>query len=262
MYADAVARIAESIFPIFYIQHDDQLAGVCGTGFFIGEDGLFLTSDHVMASPPPGSTLYFYGRTPDEVCDPALELEHVWSDPSRDLYLGRVARDDVPPAEVSDEPVRPGDSVCLSGYTLTDVRIGSHGGLVGNVRRHWQPTFVVDAAEVVIQGRTYAGYHVEHSCYPGMSGAPVFDMEGRVRGLVGAQLTRTIPPLPDELPTAIGNGIVIDVAHLRAFLDGRAQAGAARDTSRSATRCVIGTSSSSRSRSTMPVSSQFERPSG
>jgi hypothetical protein len=90
---------------------------------------------------------------------------------------------------------------------------------VGSVRRYWQPTFVIDETQVVIQGRTYAGYIVEHSCYPGMSGAPVFDMEGKVRGLVGANLTRTIPPLPDEVPTVLANGIVIDVEHIRGFLE-------------------------------------------
>jgi S1-C subfamily serine protease len=221
MYADAVAKIAESIFPIFYIHHEDDLAGVCGTGCFVGADGLFLTSDHVMASPPAGSTLYFYGKTPDAVCEPAVELEHVWSDPSQDLYLGRVSRDYLQPAELSDEPVRPGDSVCLSGYPMADVTIGPHGGLVGSVRRHWQPTFAIDAMDVVIQGRTYSGYIVEHPCYPGMSGAPVFDMQGQVRGLVGANLTRTIPPLPDELPTFVSNGVVIDVEHIRGFLAAR-----------------------------------------
>jgi S1-C subfamily serine protease len=218
MYADAVARITESIFPIFYIHSDDNLVGVCGTGFFVGEGGLFLTSDHVMGSPPPGSTVYFYGKAPDEVCEPA-ELEHVWSDSSQDLYLGRVPRDYLQPAEVSQTPVRPGDSVCLSGYPMAELEISPRGSLVGNVRRHWQPTFVVDATEVVIQGRTYSGYIVEHSCYPGMSGAPVFDMEGTVRGLVGANLSRTIPPLPDELPTVVTNGVVIDVERIRGFLE-------------------------------------------
>jgi S1-C subfamily serine protease len=224
MFADAVARISRSIFPIFYVNREDDLVGVCGTGFFVGGDGLFLTSDHVMASPPAGSTAYYYGRTPDEVCDPAVELEHVWSDPSRDLYLGRVARADVPPAELADERIRPGDLVCLSGYPMAGLAISPEGRLVGSVRRHWQPTFAVDAAEVVIQGRTYSGYIVEHPCYPGMSGAPVFDTEGRVRGLVGANLTRTIPPLPDELPTVVSNGIVIDAEHIRAFLASRPSA--------------------------------------
>jgi S1-C subfamily serine protease len=218
MYADAVAKISESIFPIFYVHHEHDLAGVCGTGFFVGEDGLFVTSDHVMASPPDGSTVYFYGRAPDEVREPALEIEQVWSDVSQDLYLGRVAADHLQPAELSDEPVRPGDSVCLSGYPLSELRISPRGGLVGSVRRYWQPTFAIDEAQVVIQGRTYAGYIVGHACYPGMSGAPVFDVQGRVRGLVGANLSRTIPPLPDERPTVLANGVVIDVEHIREFL--------------------------------------------
>jgi S1-C subfamily serine protease len=218
MYADAVAKITESIFPIIYVQHEHRLVGVCGTGFFYDYSGRFLTSEHVMASPPPGSAVYFYGKAPDAVCAP-VEFEHVASDPSRDLYLGRVPRDHLLGAEISDEPVRPGDAVCLSGYPLADLQVSPRGALVGSVRRYWQPTFVVDATETLIQGRTYEGYIVEHACFPGMSGAPVFDMAGRVRGLVGATLTRTIPPLPGEVPTVVSNGIVIDVEHIRGFLE-------------------------------------------
>jgi hypothetical protein len=102
---------------------------------------------------------------------------------------------------------------------LADLEISPQGGMVGSVRRHWQPTFVIDETRVVIEGRTYAGYLVEHSCYPGMSGAPVFDMQGKVRGLVGANLTRAIPPLPDQRPTVLANGIVIDAEHIRGFLE-------------------------------------------
>src|ERR1700754_4216578 len=162
MYADAVARIAESIFPIYYVDPEHELAGVCGTGFFIDDGGLFLTSEHVMASPPPGATAYYYGRTPDEVCEP-LEFEHVASDPAHDLYLGRV--DSQPPATISDTRVRPGDAVCLSGYPMAVLDAGPQG-LVGNVRRYWQPTFVIDATETVIGGRTYDGYIVQHPCFP------------------------------------------------------------------------------------------------
>jgi S1-C subfamily serine protease len=215
MYADAVARIARSIFPIYYVDPEHDLAGVCGTGFFIDDGGLFLTSEHVMASPPAGAAAYYYGRTPDEVCEP-LEFEHVASDPARDLYLGRVAAER--PAELSDEPVRPGDAVCLCGYPMAVLDIGPRG-FVGNVRRYWQPTFAIDATESVIDGRTYDGYIVQHACFPGMSGGPVFDVEGRVRGVAAATLTRTIPAVPGEAPTTVANAIVIDVAHIRSFLE-------------------------------------------
>jgi S1-C subfamily serine protease len=219
MYGDAVARIAESIFPIFYVEPQSGLVGVCGTGFFIDDGGVFLTSEHVMASRPSGSTLYYYGKTPDQVCEPAVEFEHVASDPARDLYLGRVARDYLPPVDVSSEPVRPGDSVCLSGYPMAVLDISPQDGLVGNVRRYWQPTFVIDATETVIDGRTYDGYIVQHACFSGVSGGPVFDTKGTVRGMAAATLTRTIPAVPGESPTVVANGIVIDVEHIRGFLE-------------------------------------------
>jgi len=223
MYADAVAKIVGSIFPIYYVDPRSELVGVCGTGFFVDEDGLYLTSEHVMASPPPGSTAYYYGRTPDEVCE-AAEFEHVASDPEHDLYLGRVNGVHVRPVEISDEPVRPGDALCLSGYPMAVLSI-SPQGLVGNVRRYWQPTFSIDVTETVIDARTYDGYIVQHACFPGMSGGPVFDTDGRVRGLAAATLTRRIPAVPGETPTVVSNAVVIDVSHIRAFLQAPRQVG-------------------------------------
>jgi S1-C subfamily serine protease len=218
MYADAVAKITESIFPIFYIQSQDDLVGVCGTGFFVDNNGLFLTSAHIMAAVPAGSTMYYYGKAPDDICEPAVEIEHVASDPRQDLYLGRVSREYLQPVEVSDEAVRPGDSVCLSGYPMAVLAISPQGRLVGNVRRYWQPTFVIDATEAVIDGRTYDGYIVRDPCLAGMSGGPVFDIAGKVRGMAAANLTRTIPE-PGGSPTVVRNGIVSDAEHIRRFLE-------------------------------------------
>src|ERR671926_1361611 len=120
MFADAIAKITESIFPIFFAYEQDGgvAMGVSGTGFFVGESGLFVTVDHIMACAPPGSTYYYYGKVPDQVCHPAVEIEHVASDPARDLYLGRVRRDCLQAVELSHEAVRPGDYVCLSGYPM------------------------------------------------------------------------------------------------------------------------------------------------
>ena len=218
MYADAVARITESIFPIFYIEREGGLVGVCGTGFFVDERGLFLTADHIMAAVPTGSTMYYYGKAPDEICEPAVEIQEVARDPAHDLYLGRVPREYLPPVEISDQAVRPGDSVCLSGYPMAMLTISPQGALVGNVRRYWQPTFVIDATRAVIDGRTYDGYIVQDPCLSGMSGGPVFDMEGTVRGMAAANLTRTIPEL-GESPTIVRNGIVSAAEHILRFLE-------------------------------------------
>lgn len=220
MYADAVARITESIFPIFFIQSDGERGGfgVRGTGFFLDDNGLFLTADHVIAGAPAGSRLYYYGKIPDETCDPAVEIEHVASDPAHDLYLGRVARDSLEPVELSEEVVRPGSSVCLGGYPMSVLSMSSKGSLVGSVRRYWQPTFAVDTTQVVIGKRIYDGYIVQHSCLVGMSGGPVFDMEGKVRGMAAATISRSVPDASGSL-TALSNGVVIDLEHIRGFLE-------------------------------------------
>jgi S1-C subfamily serine protease len=220
MFADAIAKLTESIFPIFftYGEGDGTTMGVSGTGFFVDDSGLFITVDHIMNCAPPGSTYYYYGKVPDQLSQPAVEIEWVASDPTRDLYLGIVERDYLQPVELSSEPVRPGDYVCLSGYPMAVLFPNAAGGLVGNVRRYWQPTFVIDATEAVVDDRFYDGYIVDQPCFSGMSGGPVFDLEGKVRGMGVATYTRTVPELEGD-PLVVRNGIVLDVEHIRAFVE-------------------------------------------
>jgi S1-C subfamily serine protease len=220
MFADAVAKLTASIFPIFYAyeQENGPTMAVSGTGFFVDDSGLFVTVDHIMNCAPAGSTYYYYGKLPDQLSQPAVEIEWIASDPGRDLYLGRVGRDDLRAVELSGDAVRPGDAVCLSGYPLAELSIKAEGGVVANVRRYWQPTFVVDATQAVVDDRVYDGYLVGHPCFSGMSGGPVFDVEGKVRGMAVASLTRTEPELKGD-PTVVRNGIVLDVEHIRAFVE-------------------------------------------
>jgi hypothetical protein len=89
---------------------------------------------------------------------------------------------------------------------------------VGSVRRYWQPTFAIDTTQVVIGKRTYDGYIVEHACLVGMSGGPVFDTEGKVRGMAAATVSRTVPD-PSGSLTVLPNGVVIDVEHIQGFLE-------------------------------------------
>ena len=220
MFADAVAKLTGSIFPIFYAyeREDGPIIGVSGTGFFVDDSGLFVTVDHSMNCAPAGSTYYYYGNLPDQLSQPPLEIERVASDPGRDLFLGRVGRNHLRPVELSGEAVRPGDSVCLSGYPMAEVSINAKGGFVANVRRYWQPTFVIDETQAVVDDKVYDGYLVDHPCFSGMSGGPVFDVEGKVRGMAVATVTRSEPNLNGE-PIVVRNGIVLDVEHIRAFVE-------------------------------------------
>lgn len=238
MFADAVAKLTASIFPIFYAYErpEGPIIGVSGTGFFVEDTGLFVTVDHSMNCAPAGSTYYYYGNLPDQLCRPAVEIERVANAPAHDLFLGRVARDCVRAVELSGDPVRPGDSVCLSGYPMAAVSGNGERGFVANVRRYWQPTFVIDATQAVVDGRTYDGYLVGHRCFSGMSGGPVFDVHGKVRGMAVATLTRTEPELNGD-STVVRNGIVLDVEHIRRFLEQHRHASAvsAESSSRDAT---------------------------
>src|SRR3954463_3761655 len=220
MFADAVAKLAASIFPIFYAyEHTDgPIISVSGTGFFVDDNGLFVTGDHVMNCAPADAGDSYCGTLPDELIQPPLEIERVASDPGRDLFLGRVRRDHMRAGELSSEPVRPGDSVCLSGYPMAEVSVNAEGGFVANVRRYWQPTFVLDETQAVVGHRVYDGYLVGHPCFSGMSGGPVFDVEGKVRGMAAATVTRPDPVLDGE-PIVVRNGIVLDREHIRAFIE-------------------------------------------
>ena len=219
MFADAVAKLTASIFPIFYAyeREDGPIIAVSGTGFFVDDSGLFVTVDHSMNCAPAGSTYYYYGTLPDQLT-PGVEIERVASDPGHDLFLGTVGRGTVRAVELSREAIRPGGSVCLSGYPMAEVSTNPEGRLIAKVRRYWQPTFVLDATEAVVDGRVYNGYLVGHPCFSGMSGGPVFDVGGKVRGMAVATLTRTEPELKGD-PIIVRNGIVLDVEHIRAFLE-------------------------------------------
>src|SRR5215216_2655632 len=220
MFADAIAKLTESVFPIFftYGEGHDVAMEVCGTGFFVDDSGHFITADHIMNCAPAGSTYYYYGKVPDQLSQSPVEIEQVASDPTRDLYLGRIRRDYLRGVELSTESVRPGDYVCLSGYPMAVISTTADGRFVGNIQRYWQPTFVVDATQAVIHGRRYEGYIVDRPCFSGMSGGPVFDVEGKVRGMGAGMLTRTIPEREGD-PIIVRNGIVVDVEHIRAFVE-------------------------------------------
>ena len=220
MFADAVAKLTASIFPIFYAyEHEDgPIMAVSGTGFCVDDSGLVVTVDHSMTCAPAGATYYYYGNLPDQLIQPAVEIERVASDPGRDLFLGRVGRNYLRAVDLSGETVRPGDAVCLAGYPMAEVSIKAEGGVVANVRRYWQPTFVLDATQAVVDGRVYDGYLVGHPCFSGMSGGPVFDVEGKVRGMAVATFNRSECELTGDR-TVVKNGIVLDVERIRAFLD-------------------------------------------
>ena len=82
-----------------------------------------------------------------------------------------------------------GTSVCISGYPLAVMMPNSQGGLeLGGVRRYFQPTFVLDTkitmkVPTTTGSVTHEGFWVRDFGLYGMSGGPVFGIDGRVIGM-------------------------------------------------------------------------------
>lgn len=211
MYQSAFEKIRKSIFPIFHqsVQGPLTHVGVSGTGFFIDDQGHFITAHHVISDIPPNSSLLYLGNVPDHVMPP-VKIVEIYSDPARDIFLGKVESGGLAPVQLSFEKPKIGKQVCLCGYPLAQLFNDPNGSInVSNVRQYWQPTFIIDGITANNNGRIYQGFMTQDTSLNGMSGGPVFDPEGIVFGIDVAMLTREIPQ-KDRPSIMVHNGIVIE----------------------------------------------------
>ncbi len=212
MYQDAIANIKNSIFPIFSIlkEGNNITMGVSGTGFFISPNGYFLTALHVINEAPLNSTFEYRGNIPDHIVNPPVAIQEIYRDPIRDIFLGKIDITDITPVTFSLEKPKVGKSVCLCGYPLAQLSINPNGNVdVSAVRQYWQPTFIIDSITAIDQGRNYTGFMTQDTSLNGMSGSPVFDLDGIVYGIDAAFITREIPQ-KDQSTIKVYNGVVID----------------------------------------------------
>lgn len=151
----------------------DALIISCALGFGSGvalDGNTFITANHVVE----GDTCTVNGR----------EFTMVQVDRDRDIFVGRVTRPfDKPAPIVSCNPLVTGDRYTIRG-----------------ARRTTTVTVINTRYDVrVATGITRDLRGVTGRAYPGQSGAPVLDSEGRVAGLLSAS-------------TADGNAGVIEFA--------------------------------------------------
>jgi S1-C subfamily serine protease len=216
MYQEAIENIKRSIFPIFFesVQGLQTTIGVSGTGFFIDNDGHFITAHHVTTEVLPNATLRYLGNVPDSMSQPS-EIIEIYSDPARDIFLGKIELGYLPPVKLSFDKPRIGKNVCLCGYPFAQIHQDPDGTInVSNVRQYWQPTFIIDAIAAKDKGRTYNGFMTQNPSLNGMSGGPVFDHNGIVYGVDVARLTRE-SAVKDKPSIQVDNGIVIENLTIR-----------------------------------------------
>ncbi len=215
MYQKAISKIKKSIFPVFLYNTENEIASweAVGTGFFINENGYFLTSHHVINFKP--YTPYrpvFIGNLPNTVTDGPVDIKEVFSDPARDIFLGRIDRDFLPPVQLSFDTQHVGKSVVSCGYPLPEFSINSDGSLeLSKVRQYWQPTFVIDQYDADYSNATYKNVIITRDpSINGMSGGPLFDKNGNVIGMSAANYHRNVP----GSDIRIDNGVAIKISSL------------------------------------------------
>jgi S1-C subfamily serine protease len=216
MYQAAIEKIKKSIFPIFYksVQEETIQIGVSGTGFFISNQGHFITALHVITQTPANSTIQYSGNIPHHIINPPHPITEIYRDPLRDIFLGKINFIETTPVTFVLSKPNIGKSVCLCGYPLAKLVKNLDGSInVDAVRQYWQPTFIIDIITVSDTGKNYPGFLTQHTSLNGMSGAPVFDTSGVVYGIDTAFLQRRIPQ-KNKPAIQVFNGIAIENASI------------------------------------------------
>lgn len=219
MFAKAIARVKQSIFPIFFErkQGNQITVGVSGTAFFIDNRGLFLTANHVIAGVPANSRLLYVGNVPHRIFQP-IELVEVLRDAGRDIFIGRIQSNYFPRVKFARKKPRLGASICLCGYPMARITLNPNRSInVSQVRQYWQPTYVIDYFRGTINNVQYDGFMTQHTSLRGMSGGPVFDVKGVVYGMDVATSSRNIPN-PNATSITVNNGIAVGMTELYEFI--------------------------------------------
>ncbi len=223
MYQKAIQVVRHSIFPIFLTKTENgkHILTAAGSGFFINDKGYFLSAHHVFHSNPDRTFMpVFLGNLPFQTTNKMVEIEEIYSDPSRDVFLGRVSSEFLTPVKMNFEPQNEGKSVVLSGYPMPIITVNpQHGGFeLGNVRQYWQPTIIIDQFEKFAMNKAVPNvFMTQHAALNGMSGAPTFDLDGTVIGMSIATSNRKLPQSDGEM--RVDNGIVVKLSSLRDVID-------------------------------------------
>lgn len=195
MFVKAIKVAKNAMFPIFrFDQLSEQQAriGVIGTGFFINTKGTFVSVAHIFDDSNQSTRFFYLGKLPENLQKPRLEIVEVCRDDQADIYVGRVDLKTSGYFSLSKTIPEIGRSVCISGYPLAQISMNQQGGLeLGGVRRYFQPTFVLDRAVINSKNsqgkiRKHDGFLVRDIGLFGMSGGPVFDVDGVVVGMQGS----------------------------------------------------------------------------
>lgn len=214
MFVKAIKIVKKAMFPIFRLeklQQDQAKIGVAGSGFFINSEGVFVTVAHIFDSKNQNTTFKYWGSLPEKITNPPKDIIEITRDDNHDVFIGKVKIKNHGFLHLHEKIPDVGRSVSISGYPLANITQNRKGGLnLGGVRKYFQPTFVLDKAKLRSGGtgknRIHIGFLVRDFGLFGMSGGPVFDINGDVMG-IQASVTN-----PRESKSADGRKISVENA--------------------------------------------------
>jgi hypothetical protein len=212
MFVKAIKHVTDAIFPIFRLQQSlsgNQISA-SGAGFFINSKGYFVSVAHLFDDTNPQTIFQYRGRLPDRPHNPALQIVEVARDNNHDIYIGRVNIRTPNYLYFARKLPDIGKSICIGGYPLASIHLNTQGVLQGgDIRRYFQPSFVLDKF-ILNSGtnivRVHDGFLIRDFGLFGMSGGPVFDINGIVFGIQGS-ITQ-----PRESRSASGRSITVENA--------------------------------------------------
>ena len=216
MFANAISHVSRATFPIFFDRREGSniTVGILGTGFFIDNEGTFLSACHVIDQAPSGARKFYLGTIPNRRISEPQVIEEIRRNNNRDIFLGRIDTDHFESLSLAEGSPPIGKTLCLCGYPMAEII--NVGGRINtnNVRQYYQPTFVLDGFQGPNRDprgttRQHIGFMTRDATYPGMSGGPVFDIDGVVWGMSVALFHRDIPRPPDPDPIEVINGIAV-----------------------------------------------------
>ncbi len=230
MFKEAIQQVRESIFPLFHFGPKGY--GVLGTGFFITDQGHFLTAAHVINALPAGHQIGYLGNIPLKAFHKKgiIPVEVINLDVDKDLAVGLITEDQLSPLRLAAEKAEVGESISLCGYPLpmiklTERNVNKQHKVVGisldvtTVRQYWQPTIKMDELKPdLILKKKFKSFITQHAALPGMSGGPIFNTVGEVVGLTSAVWPRKIP-LKNKHVIDIENGIGVELVEILQFLN-------------------------------------------
>lgn len=227
MFTKSIQQVRKSIFPLFYFDNMGS-HGSLGTGFFIDDEGHFLTANHVVEALPPGKILSYLGNIPNSSfkSKKPIPIQILAQDKRNDLAMGKIEFEKLPPLEFSENEALIGQSIALCGYPLPKIstkKYTKEKNLIGlkidvsQVRQYWQPTMKMDRIQKnSFFNKPFDSFITQHPSLPGMSGGPIFDLDGKVVGVNTANATRQIHR--KTLPLRVENGIGIELSEVKSFV--------------------------------------------